>query len=221
MASGFRHDLRGLCDLARRHGAALVVDAAQSAGAVRIDLAETPVDFLAAPTFKWLLGPLGAGFLHVRADWIERAPPPMIGWMAVTNPGDNDLRAIRLHPTAMRFERGVLDMVAFAGARAGLEILHRVGMERVESRILDLSDRLHGGLRALADKGVRLWTPPARAERAGIVAFDVPDRARLHGRLEADGIHTLDYLGHIRVDPSFYNTEEEIERLLEKLREWL
>ena len=63
MGTGFRLDLGRLGALARGHGAALVVDAAQSAGVVPIDLTATPVDFLATPTFKWLFGQTGGGFL--------------------------------------------------------------------------------------------------------------------------------------------------------------
>jgi selenocysteine lyase/cysteine desulfurase len=214
MASGFRFDLARLGEIARSVSAALVVDAAQSAGAIPIDLRATPVDFLVAPGFKWLLGPLGAGFLHVRADRIQRAEPPMIGWLAVTDPGANDLREIRLQPTAMRFEAGSLNLVGYAGLRAGLALLRQVGPPWIHSRIAGLVDRLYHGLEQLAPLGVRLWTPPDPAERAGIVAFDAPRRADLHAHLESRRIHVGHWLDHIRVDPCFYNTDEEIDRLL-------
>lgn len=214
MGSGFRFDLAQLGELARSVGAALVVDAAQSAGAIPIDLAATPVDFLVAPGFKWLLGPLGAGLLHVRSDWIERAQPPMIGWLAVTDPGSNELREIRLHSTAMRFESGSLNLIGYVGLRAGLRLLHEVGSGWVYARIAGLADRLYRGVERLAPLGVRLWTPPDPEMRAGIVAFDVPRRAELHAHLESRGIHTGDWLGHIRVDPCFYNTDGEIDFFL-------
>lgn len=214
MGSGFRFDLGALCDLARSAGAALVVDAAQSAGAIPIDLRATPVDFLVAPGFKWLLGPLGAGLLHVREDWIGRAEPPMIGWLAVTDPGSNDLREIRLQSTAMRFETGSLNLVGYAGLRAGLQLLQDIGPSWVYSRIAGLADRLYRGVVRLAPLGVRPWTPADPAERAGIVAFDAPRRAQLHAHLESRGIHVGHWLDHIRVDPCFYNTEDEIDRFL-------
>jgi selenocysteine lyase/cysteine desulfurase len=221
MANGFRFDLAELCSLARSVDAALVIDAAQSAGAIPIDLAATPVDFLVAPMFKWMLGPLGTGFLHVRSDWIERAQPPMIGWLAVTDPEVNDLRDIRLHRSAMRFEGGSLNLVGFVGARAGLQLLHDVGLQWAYSRIAELAERVYRGLDGLAPLGVRLWTPPDPAERAGIVAFDVPRRPRLHRHLESRGIHVGHWLEHIRVDPCFYNSEEEVDRFLAETEAFL
>ncbi len=221
MGSGFRFDLGAVLEIARRHGGAVVVDAAQSAGAVPIDLRETPVDFLAVPAFKWLLGPLGAGFLHVREDWIGRSEPPLIGWLGAEDPEALDLSEIRLRPGALRFERGVLDMLAFAGARAGLSILHELGAGHVQGRIRSLADRVYDGLAGLADLGVTIWTPPAPEERAGIVAFDVPRRAELHAHLERRRIHAGHWQEHIRVDPSFYNTEEEIDRLLAEIEAFL
>ncbi len=221
MGSGFRFDLGALCELARSSGAALVVDAAQSAGAVPIDLRATPVDFLVAPGFKWLLGSLGAGLMHVRADWIERAAPPMIGWLAVSDPGANNLREIRLHPGAMRFETGSLNLVGYVALRAGLALLHDVGPEWAYARIAALADRLYEGLADHASIGVRLWTPAEPAERAGIVAFDAPGRSDLHRHYESQAIHVGDWLDHIRVDPSFYNTEAEIDRFLDETKAFL
>lgn len=220
MASGFRFDLGQVGELARSVGAALVVDAAQSAGAVPIDLRATPVDFLVAPMFKWLLGPLGTGFLHVGSKWLDHQPP-MIGWLAVTDPASNDLRQILLHDTAMRFEGGSLNLVGYAGANAGLGLLHQVGPEWAQARIADLADRVYRGLERLGPLGVRLWTPPDPDERAGIVAFDAPRRPELHARLESRGIHVGNWLEHIRVDACFYNSEEEIDWFLAETEAFL
>ena len=218
MGSGFRFDLGAVGELARRHGAAVVVDAAQSAGAVPIDQRQTPVDFLAAPTFKWLLGPLGAGFLHVREDWIERSAPPLPGWLGAEDPEALDLSEMRPRPGALRFESGVLDLLAWAGARAGLALLHELGEELVHGRIRALADRVYAGLAAA---GAELWTPADPAQRAGIVAFDARRRVELHARLESRGIHVGNWQEHIRVDPSFYNTEEEVDRLLDEVGAFL
>ena len=218
--NGFRFDLAGVCEIARTHGAAIVVDAAQSAGAFRIDLRETPVDFFAAPTFKWLLGPLGAGFLHVRQDWIERSNPPMIGPGSVIN-GERDLHKFELYPTARRFERGVLALSCFAGAHAGLKILTDLGMDFVERRILDLADAVYSGLQELGDQ-VQILSPSARRDRAGLVAFTTARVPELYDHLESAGVHTYKYQqSTIRVDAQFYNTDDEIALLLSEIRAFL
>ena len=221
MANGFRFDLGEVLDLAHAFGAALVVDAAQSVGAVPIDLSETPVDFLAAPTFKWLMGPLGAGFLHVREDWIERSAPPFVGWMSVVNPLDNDLTDMQLHDTAVRFERGVLNAIGYVGARAGLELLFTVGPEAIAVRTARLATTVYEGLQGLGHAHLEVWTPENPDARAGIVAFDVPGRIELLQHLTARGIYVGDFLEHIRVDTAFYNSEEEVDRLLTEVSAFL
>lgn len=218
--NGFRFDLADICEIARRHGTPVVVDGAQSAGAFRIDLSKTPVDFFAAPTFKWLLGPIGGGFLHVRKDWIERGHPPMIGPGSVIN-GERSMHEYELHATARRFERGIVALTCFAGARAGLQILSDLGMDWVEARISELAQAAYSGLTALGDE-VEMLSPADPRERAGLVAFTTPRVAELYDHLEGAGVHTYRHQGTtIRVDCQFYNTQDEIDRLLAETRAFL
>ena len=65
---GFRHDVTALARLAHRHGALMLVDGAQSAGALDINLHETDVDFFSTTAMKWLLGPAGVGFFTLPSD---------------------------------------------------------------------------------------------------------------------------------------------------------
>lgn len=214
MGSGARLDLAGLGRLARAHDAALVVDAAQSAGAVELDVRATPVDFLAAPTYKWLYGQTGGGFLYVSQRWRERTGPPIPGHGSVTDSHAVNLKQINAYPDARRFQSGAIDDVACVAAAAGLTMLEDVGHENVQQRIAALATRLVRGLQALAGHGATLWTPTAEERRAGIVAFDVPRRAALHAALGRAGIHVGDWQEHLRVDPGFYNTSAEIDEVL-------
>ena len=79
--TGFRHDLRRLADLAHEAGGYLIVDAAQSAGAVPIDAESDGIDFMSGTLMKWLLGPPGLGFLYARRQHIESLPPPHVGYV--------------------------------------------------------------------------------------------------------------------------------------------
>ena len=219
--SGVRLDLRSISALASRHGAAVVVDAAQSAGVVSIDVQDAPVDFLAAPTFKWLMGPIGAGFLYVRPDRIQATVPPIVGHGSVTNARENDLHAIQYHATARRFEPGILSLIPLVGACAGLELIASVGLEQIQERTLFLSDRVRAGLMALTDRGVLVLSPDDRRERAGLMSFTVRDHTELHAHLEGRGIHAFLRPKYIRVDTCFYNTEEDVDRLLAEVATFL
>jgi len=70
-ANGFKNDLKFLSKLAHDHNAYFVVDAIQSAGAIKVDVKNANVDFLTAGCYKWMLGPTGIGFLYVKKELIE------------------------------------------------------------------------------------------------------------------------------------------------------
>jgi len=213
MGTGCRLDLARLGALARDCGAALIVDAAQSAGAVPIDLSETPVDFFAAPTFKWLFGQTGGGFLHVSERWLDAAPP-IPGHSSVSDSHDVNLETINPYPDARRFESGMTDALANVAAAAGLAMLKDVGHTHVHARVASHVAQLMDGLSALTDAGIRLWTPADPQRHAGIVAFDAPHHNDLHHSLTREGFHVGAWQGHIRIDPAFYNSTQEITDVL-------
>jgi cysteine desulfurase/selenocysteine lyase len=86
--TGYRNDLDALARLCQERGATLCVDGIQGLGALQFSLARTPVGFLATHAAKWMLGPIGAGFLYVRRDLLACLDPVMTGWRAVVDRGD-------------------------------------------------------------------------------------------------------------------------------------
>ena len=212
MALGFRHDLAALGELAHAHGAYLVVDAAQSAGVIPIDVPRMNVDFLACPTFKWLLGPLGAGFLYVRQDLLNLGPPPLVGWMSARNPGDFDVHGMELHKDARRLQRGVHNAAGLVAAAAGLRIIDHIGVEQVWEHVRELSHRLIEGLNAV---GVTVLTPRGDDQQAGIVAIRVEDAARFCNNLASKQILAGQYLpNQIRLDVALFHNDEDVDRTL-------
>lgn len=219
-ANGFRHDLRSLAEIAHEHGAYLIVDAIQSAGAISIDVKRDDVDFLTAGCYKWLLGPAGAGFLYVRKELIEKFEPPFIGWASVKPEVFDtidfwDIWTLKLSETASRFEVGWSSVYSFVGAAASLHILLDVGISNIEKRVLALTARL---IKAVKDRGLRLQTPEEPECRSGIVNFLIDKSERRVKRLNKKGIMVSARAHGIRVSPHFYNTEEEIDHLIEELK---
>jgi len=222
-ANGFRNNLRELARIAHEHGAYLIVDVIQSAGAVQIDVKRDGVDFATASCYKWLLGPDGAGVLYVRDELIEGIEPPLVGWASVEPEVFEtidlwEVRRLRLSGTARRFEVGTLSMASFLGAAEAIRLLMGVGMERVEGRVLSLTDRLIEGLMEL---GLKLQTPVERELRSGIVNFLIRNPEGWVRRLRERGIIVSARARGVRVSPHFYNTEEEIDLLLDELRRGL
>ena len=212
MNTGFRWGLAEACGIAHQHGARIVVDAAQSVGAVPTDVRRWRVDFLAAPTYKWLLGPMGAAFLYINPELVSAYDPPMAGWLGVQDPFEIDLRDTRWLRTPQRFEPGGMPgMICFAGAAAGLGLLGDIGHDTVFKRIEESVTYLYQGL---SDINVTLDTPRRPQQRAGILAMKVREQDRLWRQLEQKGIHIGNWAGYLRIDPGCYNTTEELDAFL-------
>jgi len=218
--NGFRHDLRALSEIAHEHGAYLIVDAIQSAGAMQIDVKKDDVDFLASACYKWLLSPPGAGYLYVKEDLIEKLEPPFVGWASVKKEVFEtlefwDIWSLKLSETASRFEIGSPSFISLVGATEALKMLLNFGIENVEKRILRLTDHL---ITAVKDLGLKLQTPEELQHRSGIVNFKIDKPQEMAEKLKNKGIVISARAHGIRVSPHFYNTEEEIHKLIEEIK---
>lgn len=212
--TGFRADLKELGRIAHDRDALLVVDGIQAAGVLPLHVEADGIDVLAAAGFKWLLGFPGTGFLYVRPGLEDRIRPALPGMFAA----EDDLTQIRYFPDARRYETGTLAYPLFHAWTAGLELLAGIGIPIIQDRVLALTDQLLEGLRRA---GMTIATPARHPdERSAIVSFSAgsPEANQaLSERLAARDIIVSLRGGRIRVSPSFYNTEEEIDRLLEAL----
>jgi selenocysteine lyase/cysteine desulfurase len=217
-ANGFRFDLKAVSEIAHSQGAYLIVDAIQSLGALPVDVKHDDVDFLTAACYKWMLGPPGAGYLYVRKEFIEKFEPPFIGWASVKPEIFEtidawEIRHLHLSETASRFEVGTPSRVSVCGAAAALKLLLNVGIENIEKRILKLTDHL---IERLIEKGLKFQTPLEPECRSGIVNFLTDNPQERTSKLAEKGIIVSARSHGIRVSPHFYNTEEEIDKLVEE-----
>jgi selenocysteine lyase/cysteine desulfurase len=212
--NGHIHDLEALAELAHSHGAYLHVDAIQAAGAIKVDVRKLGVDFLTAGTYKWLLGPIGLAFLYVREELIPMLEPAYAGWRQVRAwPDDLPVRSPLLHADARKFEVATLHFQGVYEVRAALEYIQAIGMDRIEPQVLRLSSRVWAGLEEL---GFHLNTPPGTA--SGIVTCVLSDVERTAQVLrENDVVATFRAGDQLRVSPHFFNTEDEVDRLLQAL----
>jgi cysteine desulfurase/selenocysteine lyase len=220
--NGFRHDLRALSEIAHEHGAYLIVDAIQSAGAIQIDVKRSDVDFLMSACYKWLLSPPGAGYLYVKDELVEKFEPPFVGWASVKPEVFEtidffDIWSMRLSETASRFEVGSPSFISLIGATEALKMLLDIGIEKIEKRILRLTDHL---IEAVKDLGLELQTPEEPQCRSGIVNFKIDKPKEVTEKLNEKGIVVSPRAHGIRVSPHFYNTEEEIDKLIREIKQF-
>jgi cysteine desulfurase/selenocysteine lyase len=216
-ASGQRHDLAKIGQFCREREILFCVDAIQTLGIVPVDVRAMNIDYLSADGHKWMLGPEGAGFFFCNRERIERTRPLMVGWLNVVdalNFGDYNYR---LKPDAGRFECGTYNVPGLLGFKASLELLTSVGIDAIAQRIKLLTDRL---IEKLIDKGYQIVSPREDDAWSGIVSFASPthEPKPIQEMLRKEKqIEIALREGRLRASPHFYNTEEQIDRLVEAL----
>ena len=212
--TGFRHDLRRLADLARGAGGYLIVDAAQSAGAVEMDAGADGVDFMSGTMMKWLLGPPGLGFLYARREHLDALPPPHVGYVgADCANGPTRPENLSFRPGAVRHEIGLAGLPGIAAARQGVDIILDAGIPSIERHVVDLTGQLIEGL---GERGIDALTPYDPSKRGGVVAFHFTGAVALCRYLRRLGVDVWGYDedDRVRADPHLYNTPDDVERLL-------
>jgi selenocysteine lyase/cysteine desulfurase len=209
--NGFLHDVDGLAALAHAHGAYLYADAIQAAGMVPIDVRRTPIDCFACGTYKWLLGGFGIAHFFVRRSLLDRVPPDRLGFLQVERELGN--HQYELFTTAKKFEYATPAFGAFYELGAGLAYLERVGVDRIHAHGVRLAHRMRRGL---VDLGVSPVTP--EGNQSAIVAFPNPtDEPTAASVFDQAGIQvTFRESGRrIRMGAALFNTDAEVDRLLE------
>ena len=216
-ASGQRHDLERIGRFCRERNILFCVDAIQSLGVWPVDVKAMHIDYLSADGHKWMLGPEGAGFFFCRKELIDRTRPLMIGWMNVIDPQNYGTYDYTLKPDAGRFECGTLNIPGLLGLKASLDLLQECTVDLVGRRIQQLTDLLIHGL---VKKKYEIISPRNPGQWSGIVSFTSPvhSHEQLFKMLRKDHKTELALReGRLRASPHFYNTEEQIERLIEHL----
>ena len=214
--SGFRADLAALAERLRGRDVLLVVDAIQGVGALAFDLSKLSIDFLSAGAQKWLLGPIGIGFAYVSPRMQERMRPVTIGTDSVERDSEYFDYELTFRPDARRYEEAAPNYPGILGLGAAVNLLLRSGPQQIEQTVLRLADRLR---EELPQRGYTLVFTPAFAERSGIVSFRHPRivPAEVQQRLRDAGVVISLRADFLRASPHFYNSDEDISRLLEAL----
>jgi cysteine desulfurase / selenocysteine lyase len=219
--SGFRIEVDTIGKLLRERGILFCLDAIQTLGAFPSTVEQ--VDFLSADAHKWLLGPMAIGIVYVRKELFDVCRPTLLGASNIKALGYVAQDKIEFVETAQRYEPGVLNLPGVAGMKAVIDLLLEIGIDKVAERILSIRRQLVSGLIELG------FTPLGATHNAahfsGIVTVSHPTRdiASLFKRLSENRVvcsPRQDRQGRqfLRFSPHFYNTNEEVNRVLELLK---
>lgn len=220
---GIRTPIEKIVALARKSGAVVVLDAAQSTPHMEVDVQKLGVDFLAFSGHK-LLAPMGIGVLYGRKKLLSEMPPFLTGGeMIQTVTRDKVVYAELPH----KFEAGTVNGAGAWALAAAIRYLQEVGYEQIQKQELLLTTQLMDGLKKVPH--VQVQGSPDPKEHCGIVSFTI-DGVHPHdvsSILDADGIavraghhcaqplmQQIGVMSTTRASMYFYNTEEDIEKLL-------
>jgi selenocysteine lyase/cysteine desulfurase len=214
-ATGWRCDLDAIGSFCRERGIDLCVDAVQAVGVVPLDVETMRISFLACGGQKWLTGPQGSGFLFVARERMDALEPSMPGWKSVVG-GAEDPDAPFLDD-ARRFESGTGAVAEVLGLAEGVDIISQFGMEAVAAQVRRTSSYLVRGLRSLkaeivSRRGPRRWS--------GIVSFRIPGQApgEVRNACLEESVVLGVRRGALRASVHFYNSDEDVDRLLAVVR---
>lgn len=220
---GIRTPIDKIVALAKKSGAVVVLDAAQSTPHMEVDVQKLGVDFLAFSGHK-LMAPMGIGVLYGRKELLSEMPPFLTGGeMIQTVTRDKVVYAELPH----KFEAGTVNGAGAWALAAAIRYLQEVGYEQIQKQELLLTTQLMDGLKKVPH--VQVQGSPDPKEHCGIVSFTI-DGVHPHdvsSILDADGIavraghhcaqplmQQIGVMSTTRASMYFYNTEEDIEKLL-------
>jgi kynureninase len=204
--------------IARAHeaGALAILDTYQSAGIIPVDVTKLQIDFATGGCLKWLCGGPGNAFLYTRPDLLKSAQPSFTGWVSHRAPFSFDTGAAdSARGDAMRMMNGTPSIPAYYAALAGLDIIQEVGVDRIREQ----SRHMTGRLLALVDRyGFTSAASRDPNRLAGTVAVGVSE-AHLVSRTLKSREFIVDYRPPVgvRISPHFYNTIDEIERIMAEI----
>jgi kynureninase len=213
--SGALLDVAAICKRAHEVGALVMCDVYQTAGVLPIDVAAWDLVLLVGGSHKWLCSGPGTCFLWVRPELRARLEPMTTGWFAHESPFRMAPAPIVLAENSWRFVAGTPSVPAYYVARNAYRNLLEIGVERIREHNLALCQIIID--RALA-AGLQVHSPLDGQHRTGFVAVDFPGSEAASKVLVGER-YKLDWRPNcgLRIGPHFYNTEDEVERMMSRV----
>lgn len=214
--SGYKIDLEKIGKVCKEKGIIFSVDAIQGLGAVRLDVEKCNIDFLASGTQKWLLGLQGLAFIYVRKELQGKMKSAPIGWLAVKdawNLLDFDLTT---KESAERFQPGTLNNLGIYAFNSSMKLFREFGFDEIEEQVIINSEYFINELAKIGYKSPLLSI--SKDYLSGIVSFRNENAQKLFDHLNQKKIVCSLREGYIRFAPHFYNTKQEIDLVVDTLK---
>jgi len=215
--SSYRVDVEAIVERAHQHGALVLLDVYQSAGAVELKARDWEVDFLIGGTIKWLCGGPACGYLYVRPALQRDLQPRLTGWVAHTAPFDFAPPPMRYDHSVRRFAQGTPSIPALYSVLPGLQIVEEVGVETIRAESVRRTEFM---IDFALERGWKVNSPRDVNQRGGSVMIYVADGPAMVKRLAERKVFVDCRPGvGLRMSAHFFNTDEEVEEAMEILAE--
>ena len=206
--SSYRVDAKAIVERAHKHGALVLLDIYQSAGAVELFPREWEVDFLIGGTIKWLCGGPACGYLYVRPDLQKDLTPRLTGWVAHAEPFAFAAAPMRYVDSVRRFAQGTPSIPALYSVLPGLQIIEEVGVKTIQA---ESQRRTEWMIDFALEHGWKVNSPRDVNQRGGSVMIYVEDGPAMVARLNDRKVFVDCRPGvGLRISPHFFNTDEEV-----------
>ena len=210
-SNGFRIEPEEIGKIKGRH--ALVINAAQSAGAFEIDVKRMRIDALCATGHKWLLAGYGSGFVYLSRELLYQTHSRALGWLSVEDPfADRNDELRPRHDAAARVELGCPHFAGIFSLGASLDLSNEVGIANIQARVLELNKLLTS---RLAENGWMILSPLQNQDaRSAETLVKVERPAEVVRHLFQCGVIVTEKPEGIRVATHFFNDGEDIDKLI-------
>ena len=215
--SGYRADINSIGELCKRKGIIFCVDAIQAVGAVNVDLKESKIDFLTGGTQKWLMSSQGLSYFYVTEELQNKIDQKNVGWTSVEDSWNFLDYNLTLRSNAERYQTGTLNAFGIAIFDAAMNMFKQSKVENFEFRILENTNYF---IKRLSEIGIEpVLRNISNDHLAGIVTIKHEKSKEIFSELEKRKIYCAVREGMIRLSPHFYNTKDEIDRVVNELKE--
>lgn len=220
--NGQKLDCKQICRVAKEQNTMVVIDGAQSVGAMPVNIRDIDPDFYVFPAQKWLLGEEGMGGLYVKKEALNHLRPGRMGYNSVEKFSPSE--GFVLHKGARRFEVGTPCSASYFAFSAALDFYNMIGEEFICSRIEKLVSYLKDKLADM--KGVNIISPAEKEKSSGLVSFviqaiDMNNIVTDMYKSKKIIIRSIPYPECLRISVHYFNTEKEIDILIEALKGYI
>jgi len=214
--SGYRVDLKKIGKYCKENEIIFSVDAIQGLGAVTLDVEECNVNYLSCGTQKWMLGVQGLAFIYIDKDLQNMIKTVPLGWLSVSNAWDFLDYKIDLKSSASRYQSGTLNTFGIFAFNTSLNLFKKFGFKNIEQQILCNTFYFN---KLLSDSGFEpVLLNCAEENISGIVSFKSDNSEKIFNHLTEKNIICSERLGYIRLSPHFYNTKNDIDKVVAEIR---